>query len=160
MKTIIKIILLAVVSAVLAIVAEQILAVFASILWQKEIILEFYSQLTWFLVAAAVIEESLKYWAICSAVGKKFELQKAKLIFSAVSLGLAWGIFEAGLAVYSGNAGYLPLFLLVLLHTLTAFLIGTLISTGAASGRLKHLKILFLPVIVHLLFNLLIIKLA
>lgn len=159
MKNILKTILLAVVAAALAVVAEQILAVLASIFGHPEIVLDFYPQLTWFLIAAAVIEESLKYWAVYFVIRQKFELQKIPFIFSALLLGAVWGAFEAGLTVYSGQnipvASTVPM---ILLHSLTAFLMGVLILASADPNRPKHIRILLFPILLHLLFNFLIIQ--
>ncbi len=160
MTNIFKIILLAIVTAALAIVAEQILAVFAGIFQQKEIIFSFYPQFTWFLVAAAVTEETLKYWAIYFVIGKKLESHKLRLIAAAVLLGLAWGIFETGLVAFSEQniPDALSVVAIIALHTLTAFLMGVFVSTSIDSGKLKHIKILAFPILLHLLFNFLIIQ--
>jgi len=169
MKNTVKIIILAIVSIAIAIVTEQMIAATASIFWQKEIILESYARFTWFLAMAAVIEEISKYWAIYFVIKNKFGLQKFKFILASLFLGILWGIFEIGLAVYT-NQNYLTEFKtgspeilfsfgsLIAFHTLTAFLMGILISANAFSGRLKHLKILFFPILIHILFNFLVVQ--
>ena len=84
-------------------------------------------------------------------------------------LGTAWGIFEIGLILFSdqkvdavfrsGNPQVLFSFAAIIaLHALTAFLMGVLVSASIESGKLKHLKIILFPVLLHLLFNFLIIQ--
>jgi hypothetical protein len=169
MKNVIKIILLAIVSAALAIVIEQLVAAIVSTFWQKEVVLGSYIHFTWFLVFSAVIEEISKYWAIYFVIRRKFGLEKMKFIFSSLLLGAAWGIFEIGLILFadqkvlltfrSGNLEVIFSFAVVVaLHTLTAYLMGVFISANTFSGRFKHLQILFFPVFIHLLFNFLIIQ--
>ncbi len=169
MKTIIKIILLAIVSIALAIVAEQMIAATANLFWQKEIVLESYARFTWFLALAAAVEEVSKYWAIYFVVKNKFGLQKSKFILASLFLGILWGIFESALAAYT-NQNYLTEFKtrnpevlfsfgsLIAFHALTAFLMGILISANVFWGQLKHLKILFFPILIHILFNFLVIQ--
>lgn len=169
MKTIIKIILLAVVSAALAIVAEQLVAAMASAFWQREIVLESYMHFTWFLAFSAVIEEVSRYWAVQSVIRNKFGLEKMKLVLASLLLGVTWGIFEIGLVLFSNqkvaaafrSANPQVLFsfaAIIALHTLTAFLMGVLISASTDSGKLKHFKIILFPVLLHLLFNFLIVQ--
>jgi len=169
MKNIIKIILLAVVSAALAIVAEQLVAAIASAFWQREIVLESYMHFTWFLAFSAAIEEVSKYWAVYFVIRKKFGLEKMKFVLASVLLGATWGIFEIGLILFSdqkvdaafrsGNPEVLFSFATIIaLHTLTAYLIGVLISISIDSSKLKHFKIILFPILLHLLFNFLIIQ--
>jgi len=169
MKNIIKIILLAVVSAALAIVAEQLVAAAASFFWQREIIFESYMHFTWFLAFSATVEEISKYWAIYFVIRNKFGLEKIKFILASLLLGAAWGIFEVGLVLFSdqkilaafrsGNPQIIFSFgSIIALHTLTAFLMGTLISSNKSSSRLKHFQIILFPVFLHILFNFLIIQ--
>ena len=169
MKNIIKIILLAVVSAALAIIIEQLVAAIASAFWQREVVLESYMHFTWFLAFSAIVEEISKYWAVYFVIRKKFDLEKTNFVFASLFLGAAWGIFEIALILFadqrvlsafrSGNPEVIFSFATVIaLHTLTAYLIGVFISANTFSGRLKHLKILFFPMLIHLLFNFLIIQ--
>lgn len=169
MKNIVKIILLAAVSVALAIIAEQLVAAMASAFWQREIVLESYMHFTWFLVFSAVIEEVSKYWSIYFVIRNKFGLEKMKFVLATLVLGTTWGIFEIGLVLVSDqkilsafqtrNPEVIFSFATVIaLHALTAYLIGVFISSDTFSGRLKHLKILFFPVLIHLLFNFLVIQ--
>ncbi len=169
MKNIIKIILLASVSVALAIVAEQLVAALTIAFWQREIVFESYLHFTWFLAFSATIEEISKYWAVYFVMKNKFGLQKGRLVLSSLFLGALWGILEIGLVVFtdqkyfsefrSGNPEVIFSFATVIaLHALTAYLMGVFISSSTFSGRLKHLKIIFFPVLIHLLFNFLVIQ--
>jgi hypothetical protein len=169
MKNIIKIILLAIVSAALAIIVEQLVAAAASAFWQREVVLESYMHFTWFLAFSAIVEEISKYWAVYFVIRKNMDLQKMQFIFSSLLLGVAWGIFEIALILFadqrillafrSGNPEVIFSFATVIaLHALTAYLMGVFISADTFSGRLKHLKILFFPALIHLVFNFLIIQ--
>jgi hypothetical protein len=169
MKNIIKIILLALVSAALAIVVEQLVAAAASAFWQREIIFESYMHFTWFLAFSAVVEEISKYWAVYFVIRKKFGLEKVRFVLASFFLGAVWGIFEIGLVLFSdqkvlsafrsGNSQVIFSFgTIVALHTLTAFLMGTFISSNSSSSKLRHFQILLFPVLLHILFNFLIIQ--
>jgi len=169
MKNILKIILLALVSAALAIVAEQLVAAMVSLFWQREIVFESYMHFTWFLAFSAVVEEISKYWAIYFVIRNKFGLEKIKFILASLFLGAAWGIFEIGLVLFSdqkvlaafrsGNPQILFSFgTIVALHTLTAFLMGTFISSSDNLGKFRHLQIILFPALLHILFNFLIIQ--
>jgi hypothetical protein len=169
MKTTIKIVLLAAVSAAIAIIAEQLVAITANILLGGEVVLESYAHFTWFLTLAAIIEEISKFWAISFVIRKKFGLEKMKFFVAAFFFGISWGILEICLALFSdpatridfqtGNTNTVfSLASIIALHSLTALLMGILISGNIFSGRAKILKILFFPVFVHLLFNFLLIQ--
>jgi len=164
-----KTILVAVISAALAVLIEQLTAAAVSVFWQREIVLESYMHFTWFLAFAAVIEEISKYWAIGFVVRKNFGLEKMKLVLAALLLGAVWGISEIGLIFFArpealsafrtGNPEILFSFAsIIALHALTAFLMGIFIAANTFVGRLKYLKILFFPILLHLLFNFLIIQ--
>jgi hypothetical protein len=168
MKNIIKIILLAIVSAALAILAEQIVALVVNMFWQKEIILDSFSHFTWFLALSALIEEISKFWAVF-VIRNNFGLQKIKFVLASFLLGISWGFFEIGLVLFANpkalsalqsvNPEILISFASILvLHTLTTFLMGVFISSNIFSDSLRSLKILFFPVLIHLLFNFLIIQ--
>lgn len=169
MKTTIKIILLALISAVLAILAEQLVAVFVNIFQQKEIVLESYAHFTWFLALAALIEEISKYWAVAYVVRKNFGLERRDFILAALLFGTAWGAFEIGLVLFAnakalsefqaGNPTILFSFATIIaLHALTAYLMGIFVATEIFSSPLKNLKNLLFPVLTHLLFNFLAIQ--
>ena len=91
MHNIIKIIILAIISAALAIVAEQLVAAMASLFWQREIVLESYMHFTWFLAFSAAIEEISKYWAIYFVIRKKFGLAKNEICPRFPSFGRRMG---------------------------------------------------------------------
>jgi len=164
MKTTIKIILLALISAALAILAEQLVATFVNIFRQSEIVLESYAHFTWFLALAALIEEISKYWAVVYVIRKNFGLERRNFVPAALFFGAAWGIFEVGLVLFAnakalaefqaGNPTIIFSFAtIVALHALTAYLMGIFAATGTFSSPLKDLKILFFPTLIHLLFN-------
>ena len=96
MKTTIKIILLALVSAALAIVVEQLVAAVASAFWQREIIFESYMHFTWFLAFSATLEEISKYWAVYFVIRKKFGLEKVKFVLASFFLGAACSLSPSG----------------------------------------------------------------
>jgi len=169
MRNLIKIIFLAVVSVALAIVIEQLVAAMAGAFWQREIVLESYMHFTWFLAFSAAIEEISKYWAIYFVIRKKFGLQKIHFVLASLFLGALWGVLEIGLvlvsdqkalsAFQSGNPEVIFSFAAVIaLHALTAFLMGIFISTSASSSKLKHFKIILFPILLHILFNFLIVQ--
>jgi hypothetical protein len=164
MKTVIKIIFLAIISAALAIVTEQLVAAIASAFWQREIVLESYMHFTWFLAFSAIIEEISKYWAVYFVIKKTFGLEKMKFVWATVLLGAVWGIFEIGLVIfanpkaassfYSGNSQLLFSFAsIIALHTLTAFLMGVFASSNNFPGKLRHFQIILFPILLHILFN-------
>ena len=169
MKTIIKIIFLAVVSVALAIVVEQLVAAVVSAFWQREIVLESYMHFTWFLAFSAIIEEISKYWSVQSVIRKNFGLQKIHFVIASLFFGTLWGALEIGLVLFA-DPKYLPAFrsgnpevvfsfaTIIALHTLTAFLMGVFISTSTSSSKLKHFKIVFFPILLHMLFNFLIVQ--
>jgi hypothetical protein len=169
MTTLLKIILLAAVSAALAIIIEQSIAAAVAIFWQIEIIQDSYSHFTWFLAVAAIIEEISKYWAVAYVIRKNFQLEKGRFILASLFLGAMWGVFEIGLVLFANQAALSELRAgnsqiifsfssIIALHTLTACLMGIFISAETFSAPLKYLKIMFFPVIIHLLFNFLIIQ--
>ncbi|MFH0929894.1 MAG: hypothetical protein V1814_01435 [Candidatus Moraniibacteriota bacterium] len=169
MKNIIKIIFLAIVSVALAIVVEQLVAAVVSAFWQREIVLESYMHFTWFLAFSAIIEEISKYWAVYFVIRNKFGMEKIRFVLASLFLGTLWGVLEIGLVLVSDqkvistfrsrNPEVIFFFATVIaLHALAAYLMGVFISAETFSGRLKHLKILFFPVLIHLLFNFLIIQ--
>ena len=161
--------ILGILAAFLAVVLEQLFAVAANIFWQKEIVFSFYNQLSYFLVAAVVIEESLKYLAIRYPLWEIFELRGIRLAIGSFMMGFFFGITEVWFILMS-NKSYLAdlrshnsetlfsLAVIVLIQALTAFLAGSLIASRIFDSRLSALKILFFPVFIHVLFNFLIIQ--
>lgn len=168
MTTFIKIILLGILTALAAVIAEQLLAVFANIFWQKEIIFDYYGRLGIFLAMAAVVEEGFKYLAIVSIIRKKINLHGLKLCLGSLALGLFFALTEIFLifisneSLASGRAldpsVIFSLATVVLLQSLAALLIGSMIAGRIFAGRLSVLKILFFPVLIHLLYNFLVIQ--
>lgn len=168
MATFLKIIFLGILTALAAVIAEQLLAVLVNIFWQKEIIFDYYGQLGIFLVIAAVIEESFKYLAIVSVIRKKINLYGLKFCLGGLVLGFFFGLTEIFLIFISNEslAGgrvldssiIFSLVTVVLLQSLAALLAGSMIASRIFAGKLSALKILFFPVIVHLLFNFLVIQ--
>jgi|GEM_PF-937060 len=161
--------ILGILTAFLAVVAEQLLAVLADIFWKKEIILSSYDKIGFFLVSAVIIEESLKYLAIKHPLRKNFGLIRWKFIAGSAITGFFFGLTEIAFINMSNN-NYLtslrthdPEIIfsavsIILIQTLTALLIGSLISSQVFSPRLAGLKTLFFPAFIHLLFNFLIIQ--
>lgn len=168
MKKIIGIIFLGIFAALFAVFAEQLLAVLVSIFWKKEIIFDSYGHLGFFLIAAALIEESLKYSAIYFLFKEKFGFERAKLWAASLVFGLFFGLTEIILIVISNerlaNLFALPpeiifsLVTVILIQALNSLLIGSFLAGRFFSGKLASLKILFFPVLIHLLYNFLIIQ--
>jgi len=167
-KKFILIILLGILTALAAVIAEQLLAVLANIFWQKEIIFDYYGRLGIFLMIAVVIEEGFKYLAIVSIIRKKINLHGLKLCLGSFALGLFFGLTEIFLIFISnenlaGGRALAPsvifsLATVVLLQSFAALLIGSMIAGRIFAGRLSVLKILFFPVLIHLLYNFLVIQ--
>jgi hypothetical protein len=167
-KKIIGIVFLGIFAALFAVLAEQLLAVLVSIFWKKEIVFDFYGHLGIFLIAAAIIEESLKYSAIFFLFQEKFGLERTKLWTASLIFGLFFGLTEIILIVISNEkladlSALSPeiifsLATIVLIQALNALLIGAFLASRFFSGKFASLKILFFPVLIHLLYNFLIIQ--
>jgi hypothetical protein len=168
MAAFIKIIFLGILTALAAVLAEQLLAVMANIFWQKEIIFDYYGRLGIFLVIAAVIEESFKYLAIISIIRKKINLRGIKLCLGSLALGLFFGLTEVYLIFISNEnlAGaraldhsvMFSLVTVVIVQSLTALLAGSMIAGRIFAGKISVIKIIFFPVLIHLLYNFLVIQ--
>lgn len=161
--------LLGILTAFLAVIAEQLLAVLANLFWKKEIIFPFYDNVGFFLISAVIIEEGLKYLAIKYPLRINFGLRKWKFIAGSTVTGFFFGLTEIAFIGMSDDNYLISLrahdpetlfsaATIVLIQTLTALLIGSLISGQVFSPRLTGLKTLFFPVFIHLLFNFLIIQ--
>lgn len=160
---------LGILTALLAVIAEQFLAVLANLFWKKEIIFSSYSQIGFFLISAVFIEEGLKYLAIKNPLRNNFGLRRENFIIGSLLTGFFFGLTEVVFVTMS-NGDYLlglkthdpgTLFssvTIILIQTLTAFLIGSLIASRVFNSRFTALKTLFFPVFIHLLFNFLIIQ--
>lgn len=168
MTSFIKIFFLGILTALAAVIAEQLLAVLANIFWQKEIIFDYYGQLGIFLVIAAVAEESFKYLAIVSIIRKKINIHRLKFCLGSFGLGLFFGLTEVFLIFISNenlvggraldHSVIFSLATIILVQSLTALLISSMIAGRIFAGRLSALKILLFPVLIHLLYNFLIIQ--
>ncbi|MFA5926311.1 MAG: PrsW family glutamic-type intramembrane protease [Parcubacteria group bacterium] len=152
-----------------AVVAEQLLAVIAAVLFQKEIMLDVYNHLGFFIVAAAVIEEAFKYIAVSQILRKIFDLRGMKLIFSAIMAGLFFGLTEVFLVLVSngknitdiknlGNDTLFSLLTVILVHILTIFMISVLVAVRREDKIFNAFKIIIPPTLVHLLYNFLVIQ--
>ncbi len=156
-------------AALAAVVAEQLLAVVANIFLQKEITATVYSNLNFFLVAAAIIEESLKYFAASYVLQKKYGLQKYRFILSSAVAGFFFGLTEIYFVLLANGRKItdiahlegetlLSLAGVILLHVLAIFLMAALIATRREISGLGWLRIIIFPVFVHLFFNFLVIQ--
>jgi len=156
-------------SALGAVVAEQLLAVAVSIFFQKEIILDAYKHLNFFLIAAAVIEEIFKYFAAAHILQKIFNLRKLQLIFASTAVGLFFGLTEIYFILLAngrriedfqalGNQTLFSLAIVIVLHALTALTIGSLLAAQAPIAKFKLFTVLIPPTLIHLLINFLIIR--
>lgn len=156
-------------TALAAVVAEQLLAVGANVIFQKEIILDVYNHLDFFVVVAAVIEESFKYFAASRVLHRIFGFRGARFVFSAMLAGVFFGLTEAYFVLLAdgkkisdvGSLGSEDLFSLaavILTHALTALLIAVLIASRRKRTGLDALKTIIPPTFVHLLVNFLVIQ--
>ena|SRR4030042_4569961 len=161
--------LVSVLTALAAVVAEQLLAVIVNIISRKEIVLDVYTNLNFFLVGAAIIEESLKYFALSHIFRKIFNLRRFTFIFSAAIAGLFFGLTEVFLILAAngkeigdlkiiGGETLFSLIVVILVHILTALLMGMLIASRDETARFRAPKTIALPIFIHLLVNFLIIQ--
>lgn len=155
--------------ALAAVVSEQLLAVFANIFFQKEIMLDVYTHLNFFLVAVAIIEESLKFLAIGYILRQIFALRRFRFIAAATISGLFFALTEIYLILLTNGKSFrsvqtldgdtlFALLAVLLIHILTALLIGVLMASRDQSAKFKALKTIVPPAFVHLLINFLIIE--
>jgi len=160
-------------TALAAVVAEQLLAVVVNIIFQKEIVLDIYTHLGFFLIAAAVIEESLKYFSAIYILRRIFGLKRFRFILSAMLAGLFFGLTETYFVLLAngkgirdigilGNETLFSLTAILLVHILTTFLIAVLIAVLIAGRggetKLTALKTIVPAAFIHLLFNFLIVQ--
>jgi hypothetical protein len=165
----IKVILLGILTAFSAIIIEEILATWAQIYLSQEIILDYYKNFTWFLLAAVLIEEGLKYGAIRYIIFERFAARGKALIASSFLLGIFFGAAEVGLIIYSNFEAknllnmldreiVISLFGVAMIQTSTALLMGSLLLTKEEITPVSFISILSFPVIIHLLYNFLVIQ--
>jgi len=168
-KTFSKIALLGILTAFLAVIAEQMVAVSAQFFSNQEIILPSYKNITWFLFLAVIIEEGLKYAVLRQAVWERFGIRGKKFVAAGLFFGIFFGISEIGLILFSSPEAkalaqnfdremIVSLSSIVLIQTATSLLISSLIATEEEMKRFSFLKILIFPVFIHLLYNFLVIQ--
>jgi len=163
-----KVILLGALTAILAIVIEQVIAAGAQMFFNQEIILSSYKNITWFLFLAALVEESLKYGAIRYVIIEKFGFDKGRLLVSSFLLGLFFGAAEICVIVF-GNPEVQKLLLaldretlmslasILLLQAATALIMGSFLASQEQK-RPIFFTVLIFPVAIHLLYNFLVIQ--
>ena len=83
-------------TALVSVVAEQFLAAAINIFSGREVVLDVYTHLGFFLVAAAIIEESFKYFSAVFVLRRYLGLNRFKF----VSASLIAGIFFGGAETY------------------------------------------------------------
>jgi len=160
--------LVGILTALASVVFEQFLALIVNIVSQKEIVLDVYTHLNFFLVASAFIEESFKYLLAIFVLRRYLNLNRFKFIAASAFAGLFFGgteIYFVLLAnekkiwdIYSLDSD--TLFLLsaiVCLHVLTYLLISVFIASQKKNKSFQFIRTLFFPVFIHLLFNFLVI---
>ena len=156
-------------TALAAIALEQFLAAAVNIISQKEIILDVYTHLSFFLIAAAIIEESLKYFSSVFVLRRYFSLRRFKFIMSSLIAGLFFGLVETYFILLTNGKRFwdiqdldsntfFSLVAVILLHILTFFLISSLIASREKEAKLGALRTIVPPAFIHLLFNFLIIQ--
>ena len=169
MKIIIKTLILGILTAIFAVIAEQLLAAGAQYFFNQEIILSFYDRITWFLAAAVIIEEGSKYSVLRYAIHDRLNIRGKKFVTSSLFFGLLFGLAEIGLIIFSNPEAkilarsfdremIIGLSSIALIQTATALLIGALIATQKEKMRLAFLRILVFPILIHFLYNFLVIQ--
>ncbi|HBB36691.1 MAG: hypothetical protein UX02_C0001G0056 [Candidatus Moranbacteria bacterium GW2011_GWC1_45_18] len=155
--------------ALASVAAEQFLAVVVNIFYRKEIIFEVYNNLTFFLVASAIIEESFKYFSAVFILRGYFNLNRFKFFAASLVAGSFFGAAEIFLILLTnrkkiwdiGSLDSDTLFSLSaigLLHILTFFLISALIASRERNVRFLAMRTVVPPAFIHLLFNFLVIQ--
>lgn len=158
-----------VLTALAAVVAEQLLAVIANIILQREIVLDVYVHLGFFLVAAAAVEEILKYFSVSYILRRTFSLRRFKFIFAATIVGAFFGLTEIYFVLLAngrrvqdikimGGEVLFSLLTILLVHIATILLMAALISTRVQKTKLDALRTIAPAAFVHLLVNFLIIQ--
>lgn len=161
--------LLGILTAPLAVIIEQLAAVPAQFFLNEEVVFLFYDKITWFLFLAVVIEEGLKYSFLRHAIWNRFGIYGKKFIAAGFLFGTFFGLTEIGLIIFSSPETKIlaqnferetmtNLLSIVLVQTATALLISSLIATQEKLKKSSFLKILILPILIHLLYNFLIIQ--
>jgi len=160
--------LVGILTALASVVFEQFLALIVNIVSQKEIVLDVYTHLNFFLVASAFIEESFKYLLAIFVLRRYLNLNRFKFIAASAFAGLFFGgteIYFVLLAngkkiwdIYSLDSDTLfSLSAIVCLHVLTYLLISVFIASQKKNKGFQFIRTLIFPVFIHLLFNFLVI---
>jgi hypothetical protein len=155
--------------ALASVAAEQLLVVGADIIFKTEITSDFCSNLGFFIVAAAIIEEIFKYFAVVRVIRHSFGLQRFKSISAALICGLFFGLTETYYILLANEKGILDiknigsemhfsLLTVILTHILTAALIAVLIAAREKKTGLGALKVVIPASFIHILVNFLVIQ--
>ncbi|OGI27580.1 MAG: hypothetical protein A2359_04610 [Candidatus Moranbacteria bacterium RIFOXYB1_FULL_43_19] len=156
-------------TALVSVVAEQFLAAAINIFSGREVVLDVYTHLGFFLVAAAIIEESFKYFSAVFVLRRYLGLNRFKFVSASLIAGIFFGGAETYLVLLTngkriweigsldGNT-FFSLSALVLLHILTYLLISVLIASREEKAKFQALRTIIFPILIHLLFNFLIIQ--
>lgn len=122
--------------------------------FHQEIDGSYYNRLTIFLVLAAIIEETVKYFAISKETKKASDPKEAVRI--ALLIGAGFSLTESALALFGSSAiqsaslGYLPG--IIWIHILTAGYIGYLIASRPQKIA-SFVKIILVVATLHLAYN-------
>jgi hypothetical protein len=155
--------------ALASVVAEQFLAAAINIFSGKEVILDVYTHLGFFLVAAAIIEESFKYFSAVFVLRRYLGLRRFKFVAASAIAGIFFGAAEIYLILLTSGKRiwdigsldsntFFSLSAVFVLHIFTFFLISALIASREKEARLGALRTIVPPAFIHLLFNFLIIQ--
>lgn len=155
--------------ALAAIILEQLLAIAAEIFFQTEIIHTYYSNLSWFLVLGAIVEEGSKAAALKLGIRDGFATRGKKLIAFGFIIGFFFGITEVFFILFSDrqalnllinfDRGILfSLSTIIFLQAATTFLAASLLAYREKIGFWFFMRILAFPIAIHVLFNFLVIQ--
>lgn len=161
--------LVGILTAFASVVVEQFLAIAVNIIFQKEIVLDVYTHLSFFLVASTIIEESLKYFSAVFVLRRYLNLRRFRFIAAALIAGLFFGAMEIYFILLANGKGirdvsnldgniFFSLSAIGLLHILTFFLISSFIASWGKETGFQAVKIIVPPVFIHLFFNFLVIQ--
>jgi hypothetical protein len=161
--------LVGILTALAAVVFEQLLAILANLFLHREVLPEVHTSLGFFLVAATVIEESCKYLALSRVLRRSFGLTGSRFIFSALTTGLFFGLTEIYFVLLSGgkkiseignldSQTFFSLLTVIAVHILTIFFMSLLIASQREKTKFEILKTIAPPIFFHLLVNFLIIQ--
>ena len=128
---------------------------------KKELVTDFSSPLSFILIVFVLIEEILKYLVIANRI-EKFSYGRSLIAnsllvglgFSLVELALIYGKFSANLNLFSELKEIIGL---VLIHILTAGIIGYFVAICKVGKYMTFIKVIIAASIIHFLYNALII---